>query len=51
MFATALSQSPIKHGKKKQWSNETVLAAQEAVKIGTSIQLAALEYGVPRITL
>lgn len=37
--------------KRKQWSNESMLAAMEAVKNGTSVSRAALEHGVPRTTL
>ena len=44
-------QSPIKCGKRKQWSNEVTLAAVEAVKDGTSIQRATLERGVLRTTI
>ena len=49
--APALVRSPLKRGKRKQWSNEAMLAALEAVKHGTSIKRAALEHGIPRTTL
>ena len=49
--ALAVLRSPIKRGKRKQWSDEAMLAALEAVKNGSSIKRAALEHGVPRTTL
>ena len=49
--APAVLQSSIKRGKQKQWSDEAMLAALEAVKNGSSIKRAALEHGVPRTTL
>ena len=49
--APAVLQSPLKRGNRKQWSNEAMIAALEAVKQGTSIKRAALEHGVPRTTL
>ena len=49
--APAVLRSPIKRGKRKQWSDEAMIAALEAVKNGSSIKRAALEHGVPRTTL
>lgn len=49
--APPVLRSPLKRGKRKQWSNEAMLAALEAVKNGTSIKRAALQHGVPRTTL
>ena len=37
--------------KRKQWSNEAMLAAMDAVKNGATVKRAALEHGVPRTTL
>lgn len=37
--------------RRKNWSNEAMLAALEAVKSGTSVKRAAAEHGVPRTTL
>ena len=42
---------PHLHVKRKQWSNESVLAALHAIKEGMSINRAAVQYGVPRTTL
>ena len=39
------------HVKRKQWSNESMLAALHAIKEGMSINRAAVQYGVPRTTL
>ena len=49
--APAVLRSLIKRGKRKQWSDEAMIAALEAVKNGSSIKRAALEHGVPRTTL
>ena len=37
--------------KRKQWSEESMLAAMVAVRSGTSVKRAAIEHGVPRTTL
>ena len=37
--------------KRKLWSNESMCAAIEAVKSGASVYRAAIEHGVPRMTL
>ena len=37
--------------KRKQWSEESILAALESVRNGKSIQRSALQHGVPRTTL
>ena len=37
--------------KRKQWSEEFMLAALESVRNGKSIQRSALQHGVPRTTL
>ena len=42
---------PHLHVKRKQWSNESMLAALHAIKEGMSINRAAVQYGVPRTTL
>ena len=38
-------------GKRKQWTEESMIAAMEAVKSGISVSRAALEHNVPRTTL
>ena len=48
--APAVLHSPHKK-KRKQWSNESMLLAMEAVKNGTPIQRATRLHGVPRTTL
>ena len=48
--APAILCSP-RHGKRKQWSEESMVAALEAVRDGCSVRRAALEHGVPRTTL
>ena len=48
--APAVLRSP-RRGKRKQWDEDAMLAALEAVRSGCSIKRAALEHGVPRITL
>ena len=48
--APAVLSSPHKK-KRKQWSDESMLLAMEAVKNGTPIQRAAKLHGVPRTTL
>ena len=48
--APAILHSP-RHGKHKQWAQESMLAALEAVRAGCSVKRAALEHGVPRTTL
>ena len=49
--APALLRSPKKAKKRKQWSDESMAAAIEAVKGGESVLRAAKQYGVPRQTL
>ena len=50
--APAILRSPKKAKKRKQWSNEAMEAALEAVKSGSiSVLRAAREHGVPRQTL
>ena len=49
--APAVLQSPKRPTKRKQWSDETMAAALEAVKGGQTILRAAQTYGVPRSTL
>ena len=41
----------LKVTKRKQWSNDAMVAALEAVKNGIPIKRAALDHGVPRSTL
>lgn len=48
--APAVLRSP-RRGKRKQWDEDAMLAALEAVRSGCSIKQAALEHGVPRTTL
>ena len=48
--APAVLKSPTKK-KRKQWSNESMLAALEAAKKGLPARKAAKQYGVPRSTL
>ena len=48
--APAVLRSP-RRGKRKQWDEDAMLAALEAVRSGCSIKRAALEHGVPRTTL
>ena len=50
MSAPAVIQ-PKRAVKRKQWSNEAMLAALEAVKNGTPLKRAAIDHGVPRSTL
>ena len=49
--APAVLRSPKKVKKRKQWSNEAMETALDAVKNGESILRAAREHGVPRQTL
>ena len=50
--APALLRSPKKVKKRKQWSEESMIAAIDAVKDGTmGVLRAAKQYGVPRQTL
>ena len=47
--APALLRSPKKVKKRKQWSEESMIAAIDAVKDGTmGVLCAAKQYGVPR---
>ena len=48
--APAVLRSP-RREKRKQWDEDAMLAALEAVRSGCSIKQAALEHGVPRTTL
>ena len=48
--APAVLRSPHKK-RRKQWSNESMLLAMEAVNNGTPVQYAARLHGVPRSTL
>ena len=48
--APAVLKSPTKK-KRKQWSNDSMLAAFEAVKKGLPVRKAATQFGVPRTTL
>ena len=49
--APALLRGDLTVKKRKQYSDESVKAALESVKSGSSISGAAREYGVPRQTL
>ena len=49
--APAVLRSPKKVKKRKQWSEEAMQAALDAVKNGESVLRAARENGVPRQTL
>ena len=45
-------RSPVKKSKRKQWTNEQMIAAMEAVETGESgINRAAVDHGVPKTTL
>ena len=45
-------RSPVKKNKRKQWTNERMVAAMEAVETGKSgINRAAVDHGVPKTTL
>ena len=48
--APVVLKSPTKK-KRKQWSNESMIASLEAVKNGLPVRKAAAQYGVPRTTL
>ena len=49
--APAVLRSPRRPAKRKQWTNEAMVAALEAVKQGETILRAARTHGVPRTTL
>ena len=49
--APAVLHSPKKSRKCKQWSNESMVSALEAVKDGMPVKRVATVYGVPRSTL
>ena len=49
--APAVLKTPTKPAKRKQWSNESMEAALEAVKKGLPVRKAATQFGVPRTTL
>ena len=45
-------RSPVKKSKRKQWTNEQMIAAMEAVETGENgINRAAVDHGVPKTTL
>ena len=49
--APAVLRSPQKIRKRKQWPEESMQKALDAVKSGVSVMRAAREHGVPRQTL
>ena len=49
--AVLRSQKKQKQNKRKQWSEESMVAAIDAVKGGKSVLRAAKQFGVPRQTL
>ena len=49
--APAVLRTPTKCKKRKQWSEEAMVAALDAVKEGESVLRASREHGVPRQTL
>ena len=49
--APAVLRSPKKPKKRKLWSDESMVAALQAVKWGEIILRAAQTYGIPRSTL
>ena len=50
-FEIEVGPKPKHTGKRKQWTEESMIAAMEAVKSVISVSRAALEHNVPRTTL
>ena len=49
--STQRAPSPPPKKRRKQWTDEAMVAAMEAVRNGAAIKRAAVDHGVPRSTL